>query len=119
MRAHGCAGLTRIFHSILQHIDRVELYPHRRPTEYTHRPIPGAEYQSRRAEHPEIVSIQPLTADEGRAILTSGHRHGADEQAAKPIDEHDATAEVDELHETPIIPATNSDTRLARNAYFS
>lgn len=89
-----------------------ERYPQRRPTEYSHRPVPEAiVVANRKAEHPKLLSrrrdddqqFKKWGETNGLHVLGKKMRH------PKPTDHH----------EPQIVPPSNSDTRLSRNSYFS
>lgn len=102
---------------------QVELYPRRRSTEYTHRPIPGDEYQSRRAEHPQSLDALAATNIRSGPDATKQTLHAAaSKHTVAQLNTLTQSAQPDVsavCHEHPIVPATSSDTRFSRNSYFS
>ncbi|KAM7344642.1 uncharacterized protein ACRADG_011284 [Cochliomyia hominivorax] len=72
--------------------NNLELYPRRRATEFYYEPQPLEDYQSRQAEHP---------------------------QDKLQYNKNDNSNWQNEMDNTRIAPATNSDMRMYRSSYFS
>ena len=71
-------------------LNKIERYPRLRYTEFSHRPFPDEAFQCREAEHP-----------------------------TKQLNKVQTIKIDDNFSECHIMPATTSDTRIARDSYFS
>lgn len=96
------------------HRNRVELYPRRRETEYTHRPTPDNDSQSRRAEHPST-----LNRPNHRQSTTNPQKPLVHIECMNPFTREALREPIVVHHGCRIVPPTNPTSRLARNAYFS